>query len=346
MDPLDHDDRSGFETYRSNNDKMLWGLPFDCAGSDLVIIPVPWEVTVTFRTGTAEAPEAVLEASLHVDLHDDLYSGIWEKGIAMLAVPKDLKEKGGRLRSLAEKVMRRNAGVNLAREVEQGRKEINRGCAEMVGWVKARSKGLLQQGKLPAVLGGDHSCALGLIQALSDQSCEFGILQIDAHSDLRESYQGFPFSHASIMFNALQCRGVRKLVQVGIRDYSSEEVETASKNGARIHLVAGRSLWRRRFRGTSWGNLCREIVAHLPQHVYVSFDMDGLDVSLCPSSGTPSPGGLMFEEALFLIDEVVSSGRRIVAFDLSEVTPGVDLSDAYIGARLLYRLSCAVLASQ
>ncbi len=324
----------------------LWDLPFDCASADLVIIPVPWEVTVSFRTGTAEGPAAVLAASSHVDLFDALYPDAWKRGIAMLALPEGLKQEGSRLRVLAESVVRDGADAGRSREVEQARKEVNRGCAEMVDWVKATSQDLLRQGKLPAVLGGDHSCALGLIEAVSDRNRDFGILQVDAHADLRENYQGFRFSHASIMFNALQCRSVRKLVQAGTRDYCSEEEETASGDPDRIHLVEGRGLWRRRFQGESWRNLCREIVAHLPEDVYISFDIDGLDASLCPGTGTPAPGGLMFEEALFLIDEVVASGRKIVAFDLSEVTPGTDLSDAYIGARLLYRLSCAALASR
>ena len=326
--------------------KTLWDLPFNYTNSDLVIIPVPWEVTVSFRTGTAKAPEAVLEASLHVDLYDDLYSTIWKRGIVMLPVLEDLKQEGIRLRLLAEPLMLECTNLRWSEKLEQARKDVNHGCAKMVDWVKSQSEDLIEKGKVPAVLGGDHSCALGLIQAVSDHVHEFGILQIDAHLDLRKSYQGFSFSHASIMFNALNCESLKKLVQVGIRDCSSKEIEMVVGNRDRVHLFEGRTLWRRRFLGASWRDLCKEIIENLPEVVYISFDIDGLDMSQCPSSGTPIPGGLMFEEALFLIDEIVASGRTIVAFDLSEVTPGTDLSDAYTGARLLYRLSCATLASQ
>ena len=324
----------------------LWDLPFRPEDARLVVIPVPWEVTVTFRPGTAGGPEGILQASPHVDLYDALYPEAWKKGVAMLPVPGDLKEKGQYLRRLAESVVEDWQDGPLSPRNRALQDEVNQGCREMVRWVRARSAEVLQAGRLPAVLGGDHSVPLGLIQALADQDYDFGILQIDAHADLRESYQGFDFSHASIMFNALNCSRVRRLVQVGVRDYCLEEVERVARESGRVVLVAGRSLWRRCLEGATWAELCAEILVDLPDSVYISFDIDGLEPSLCAGTGTPAPGGLMFEQALYLIDAVVASGRRIVAFDLCEVVPGRDLSDAYIGARLLYRLSCAALESE
>ncbi len=334
-----------FDPSRAPTGDTLWDLPFDTASARLIVIPVPWEVTVTFRTGTARGPEGILEASSHVDLYDAAYPEAWKQGIAMMPIPEDLKNKGQCLRRLAESVVRDVESGNLSSRTRECQDEVNHGCREMVRWVRARSADVLKKGKLPAVVGGDHSSPLGLIQAVADQGYDFGILQIDAHSDLRQSYQGFEFSHASIMFNALGCPGVRKLVQVGVRDYSLEEVETVARESGRVVLVESRRLWRRSLEGATWAELCAEILRDLPGNVYVSFDIDGLEPSLCPGTGTPAPGGLMFEQALYLIDEIVASGRRVVAFDLCEVVPGIDLADAYVAARLLYRLSCAALAS-
>ena len=339
------ENRSPFDPSRAPSRNTLWDLPFDTETAQLIVIPVPWEVTVTFRTGTARGPEAILEASSHVDLYDSAYPEAWKKGIAMIQVPENWKKRGRCLRRLAESVVEDIESGNLSSRTRELQDEVNQGCREMVRWVRARSIDVLKQGKLPAVLGGDHSAPLGLIQAVADQGYDFGILQIDAHSDLRQSYQGFEFSHASIMFNALGCPRIRKLVQVGVRDYSREEVETVARESGRVVLVEGRSLWRRSLEGATWSELCGQILPDLPGNVYISFDIDGLEPSLCPGTGTPAPGGLMFEQALYLVDEIVASGRRIVAFDLCEVVPGIDLSDAYIGARLLYRLCCAALAS-
>ena len=339
------ENRFSFDPSRAPSSSTLWDLPFDTESACLIVVPVPWEVTVTFRAGTARGPEGILEASSHVDLYDAAYPEAWKKGIAMQQVPEDLKERGQYLRRVAKSVVEDIESGNLSSRTRELQYEVNQGCREMVRWVRARSTDVLEKGKLPAVLGGDHSSTLGLIQAVADQGRDFGILQIDAHSDLRESYQGFEFSHASIMFNALGCPRVRKLVQVGVRDYSREEVGTVAREAGRVVLIEGRSLWRRSLEGATWAELCDEILPHLPDRVYISFDIDGLDPSLCPGTGTPAPGGLMFEQALYLIDEIVARGRRIVAFDLCEVVPGIDLSDAYIGARLLYRLCCAALTS-
>jgi agmatinase len=219
----------------------------------------------------------------------------------------------------------------------------------MVSRVKREAKALLDRGKLVAVLGGDHSVPLGLMQALGERG-PYGILHIDAHSDLRDAYEGFVHSHASIMHNALRIDAVSRLVQVGIRDYSEEEIQAIGKSAGRVKLFDYRSLSRRRFGGETWASLVEEMVAELPKDVYVSFDIDGLDPALCPGTGTPVPGGLQFEEALYLVERIPASGRRIVGLDLCEVSPGESKGegewDANVGARVLYRLCCAAIGSQ
>ncbi len=322
----------------------LWGLPFDVETARLVVLPVPWEVTVSYGAGAARGPRAVLEASAQVDLYDSERPEAWRQGIAMAPIPEDLEAASARLRE--------EAGVVIA-ALSSGAGEpdpsiirrVNDGCEVMVSRVRREAKALLDRGKLVAVLGGDHSAPLGLMQALGERG-SYGILHIDAHADLRNAYEGFVHSHASIMHNALAIGAVSRLVQVGIRDYSEEEVAAIEKSAGRVKLFDYRGLSRRRFAGESFSSLADEIVAELPDDVYVSFDIDGLDPALCPGTGTPVPGGLQFEEALYLIERVPASGRRIVGLDLCEVSPGAEGEgewDANVGARVLYRLCCAAL---
>jgi agmatinase len=261
----------------------------------------------------------------------------------MAPIPEDLEAASARLREEAGVVIQ--ALSSGAGEPDPAIvRRVNDGCEVMVSRVRLEAKALLDRGKLVAVLGGDHSAPLGLMQALGERG-SYGILHIDAHSDLRDAYEGFVHSHASIMHNALRLDAVSRLVQVGIRDYSEEEVEAIRNSGARVKLFDFRGLARKRFAGKSWGSLVEQIVSELPDEVYVSFDIDGLDPGLCPGTGTPVPGGLQYEEALYLVERIPASGRRIVGLDLCEVSPGKGEGewDANVGARVLYRLCCAAM---
>lgn len=321
----------------------LWGLPFDVENARIVVLPVPWEVTVSYGAGAARGPRAVLEASAQVDLYDSERPDAWKQGIAMAPIPEDLEAASARLREEAAVVIA--ALSSGAGEPDPAIiRRVNDGCEVMVSRVRREAEALLDRGKLVAVLGGDHSAPLGLMQALGERS-SYGILHIDAHSDLRHAYEGFVHSHASIMDNALAIDAVSRLVQVGIRDYSEEESEAIRKSAGRVKLFDFRGLARRRFAGESFSSLAEEIVSELPDHVYVSFDIDGLDPALCPGTGTPVPGGLQFEEALYLVERIPASGRRIVGLDLCEVSPADsgDDWDANVGARVLYRLCCAAM---
>ena len=207
----------------------------------------------------------------------------------------------------------------------------------------------LQHGRLVGVVGGDHSCPLGLIKALGEHHADgFGILHVDAHYDLRRAYEGFTYSHASIMYNVMETvPAVRSLVQIGIRDYSAEEHAYAKRLAHRGAQFPASGLFRMKAEGGSWASITRAIIAELPQKVYISFDIDGLDPALCPSTGTPVPGGLSYEEAVFLLEQLAASGRTIIGFDLCEVAPGADGDewDANVGARMLYKLCGATLFS-
>ncbi|MEW6467317.1 MAG: agmatinase family protein [Bacteroidota bacterium] len=324
---------------RSNT---IYGLPFTLAESEVVVIPVPWEVTVSYSPGTAKGPRAVFDASFQVDLYDPSIPDLWKIGIAMDEIPKTLKLQSGRLRKKAERyisLLEKGRSPAKDRSMRAVQSEINAACAKMNAWVKQRALQHLDRNKVVALLGGDHSTPLGLMQALAEKHRSFGILQIDAHADLRNAYEGFEFSHASIMFNALKIPQVRKLVQVGIRDYCEEEVMLEKNSGGRVKTFYDRDIKHRQYSGTAWKDICADIIKELPDQVYLSFDIDGLDPKLCPNTGTPVAGGFEAEQVLYLVQQAVEAGKRIIAFDINEISPGRDEWDANVGARLLYRLA-------
>jgi agmatinase len=219
--------------------------------------------------------------------------------------------------------------------------QVNGLCGEINDTVTAAVGHWLAQGRLVGVVGGDHATAFGSIRAQAERGGEFGILHIDAHADLRRAYEGFTWSHASIMDAVCeQLPAVTTLVQVGVRDFCEEELVRIEGSGGRVRTFFDADLHARLFEGESWAALAREIVAALPQRVYLSFDVDGLDPKLCPNTGTPVPGGLSFAQAAYLLREVVRSGRTIIGFDIVEVAPGPgdDEWDGNVGARLLYKM--------
>jgi agmatinase len=205
---------------------------------------------------------------------------------------------------------------------------------------------LLDQGKLVALLGGDHSTPLGYYKAIGEKFGEFGILQIDAHCDLREGYEGFVYSHASIMYNALnEVAGLKKLVQIGIRDYSQVEAEFIEQTGDRIVTYFDRDIRVRQYEGETFRQITDEIIRHLPDKVYISFDIDGLDPKLCPNTGTPVQGGFETEQVFYLFNRLRQSGKQIIGFDLCEVSWSESGWDANVGARILFKLCNMLVAN-
>jgi len=322
----------------------LFGLPFDHEQAELVVVPIPWEVTVSYHTGTASGPESILKASSQLDVFVNDIPNAWKLGVAMLPIPQQLSEESKKLRALtARHIARLEKGESFDAE-DPVLKTMNEASENLNIYVKSITQKYLKAGKIVGLVGGEHSVPLGFLRALSEQYDRFGILQIDAHADLRKSYEGFTYSHASIMFNVLKLPAVGRLVQVGIRDYCEEEVNVIQRAMGRVVTFFDEDLKEKMYKGKSWDMVCDEIVAQLPKNVYVSFDIDGLDPKLCPSTGTPVPGGLEFHQAIHLIKKVVSADRKIIGFDLCEVSPGHDDWDANVGARVLYQLCnlCAV----
>lgn len=326
----------------------IFGLPFTLQEAKLVLLPVPWEATTSYGAGTAQGPQAIYQASKQVDLFDAELGNFFTAGIAMVDESRDMQKWNEQARQAALAIIDAG-GVPLPDVIET----VNAYSAQVNQYVYTETKRFLSQGKRIGIVGGDHSVPFGAIQAFLEKYPQMGILHFDAHADLRKAYEGFEHSHASIMYNVMTKTTLNKLVQVGIRDFCEQEFNFIKENPDRILTFFDATLSEQKMNGKSWSSICDEIVQALPQEVYISFDIDGLDPRFCPHTGTPVPGGLDFCEALYLIKKVVQSGRKIIGFDLNEVSPGVanvvsvkDSAaewDANVGARLLFKLCGWVL---
>lgn len=320
----------------------LFGLPLNPQEAKLVIVPVPWEATVSYNTGTAYGPQVILDASLQVDLFQKSFKDVWKQGISMLPIDNELIEESSKIRSLVSKHIDSAQSADAENPLLN---QINTACENLNIHVKTITKGLLQQGKLVGLVGGDHSTPLGFLKTLNEKHDRFGILHIDAHMDLRKAYQGFTFSHGSIMYNALKLPSISRIVQVGVRDYCEEEFDNVKRSMGRVAVFFDEDLKAAQFNGTKWDEICDRIIKELPEKVYISFDIDGLDPKLCPNTGTPVPDGLDFDQAAYLIKKLIKSKKEIIGFDLSEVASGKNSDwDANVGARVLFLLSNAMLS--
>ena len=332
-----------------NPNNNIFGLPFTEEESRLVILPVPWEVTVSYNAGTARAPEHVFKASLQVDLFDPEFKDEWKQGYFMRSSDRKILMKSDYLRKEAELYINYIAGgedVNANKFMCKTLKEVNAGGLLLNEWVYEQTKDLMAAGKLVALLGGDHSTPLGYFKAIAEKYEDFGILQIDAHCDLRVAYENFVYSHASVMYNALkEIPQLKKLVQVGVRDYCEEEWNFINANADRVTTFFEKDIKERLYEGDSWQQITNQIIDQLPANVFISFDIDGLDPKLCPHTGTPVQGGFETEAIFYLFKKIQKSGRKIVGFDLNEVGISQDEWDENVGARCLFKLCNLLVAS-
>jgi agmatinase len=343
-------DLSTFDPNSAGNpNNNIFGLPFSEEDARLVIVPVPWEVTVSYGAGTARVPEHIFDAALQVDLFDADFPDAWKQGIYMRPIDKKLLMKSDYLRKEAELFIDYIAEGGVIEEntfMCKTLKEVNEGSHYMNNWVYEQTKDLLDKNKLVGLLGGDHSTPLGFFKAIGEKHGDYGILQIDAHFDLRKAYEGFIYSHASIMYNALnEVPQIKKLVQAGIRDYGEDEWAYVKNSNYKIISYFDKEIKDRQYEGQTWKQIAEEIVDKLPQKVFISFDIDGLDPKLCPNTGTPVPGGFETQQVFYLFTKLAQSGRQIIGFDLNEVGVGENDWDSNVGARVLYRLCNLLMAS-
>lgn len=334
---------------------QIFGLETTKKDAQLVLIPVPWEVTASYGSGTSSGPDLIFEASSQVDLYDIEVKNAYECGYYMLPINKKMKAQNLSLRKEALKVNKTQQSLQKLTPAQiKIQNKINKAADDMCEYVYNNTREILNEGKAFGVIGGDHSVPYGAIKALSEHTRgEFGILHIDAHLDLRDAYLGYQHSHASIMNNVAQLpHAPQKIVQFGIRDFCEEEVEFMKDRPGKFQTYFDLPTKMDLLKGKNWLEICKEAISQLPDQIYVSFDIDGMDPTLCPNTGTPVPGGLGYEQTLALFSTIHEMGKKIVGFDLVEVSGGTDKSNpnyewnGNVGARMLYKLCGWAMVTQ
>ena len=331
-----------------------FGLPDELSNykkASIICIPVPFEVTTSSGGGTQYGPRIIFAACRQVALGDRLIQRAYEAGINFPSEDDQSQVEIFKLNQAGKN------GVGLRKETKSEKlikdytDDVNLVCERLNQIVYRNTRDVLLDGKIPAIIGGDHSVPLGAYRAAAERLGEFGIVHIDAHPDLLPDYQDYTSSHASVMRNALdQNPEIIKLISIGIRSYCDNELEYAAAQGERVSIIFDEDIT-----ANGWNSMCsREISNKLPKQIWLSFDIDGLESSNCPNTGTLVPGGLTYNQVILLMQRLVEHGHKIIGFDLVEVAPHPLCkpedwerdTNAIVGANLLYRMITFTLASQ
>lgn len=324
----------------------IYGMNCPAEEAGVILLPVAFEATTSYGGGASKAPKAILKASYQVDMVDGDLGTFFEGGFHLLPLEKKIDRWNREAMKLAKPIIKKS-GLKLTAKERRALAVVNAMTETLHNGVEKECEKWLSQGKIVCVLGGDHSTPLGSIRAHARKYPHMGILHIDAHCDLREAFEGFRYSHASIMWNVLEETNIKTLVQVGIRDFSQSEQSYIKKSNKNIIQFHDQVLSTRLFQGEPWDDVCRDIVKKLPRDVYISFDIDALERSNCPGTGTPVPGGFTFQQVVHLLKVLTLEKKRIVGFDLVEVSPQSTTEwNENVGARMLFKLIGWTLASR
>lgn len=311
----------------------IFGFDYSEEEAEIIIVPFSWDVSCSYGIGTSKAPMKVLSASSQLDLFDPNIKDTCNRKAYMLPPELEMVSESEYLSKQASGVISYlEEGKALSVPLKDNLERINIRTAARINEVSSKIYNFLGNGKKVILLGGDHSSSLSYINALNKLDVDFGILQIDAHMDLRKEYEGFVYSHASVMYNILE-QNKRSLTQVGIRDCAPAEVEYAKSKGVKVFYDA--FMQDRLINGEPFSKIVDDILNTLPSNVYLSIDIDGLEPSNCPNTGTPVPGGLTYNQCLYLLKKL-NEKKSIVGADLVELGPSE--FDANVGSRLLWAL--------
>jgi agmatinase len=324
----------------AQNNGNFAGLPYEFETSKLVLLSVPWEVTVSYNAGTARADAVIRSASMQLDLYDPIFADAYKQGIFWLPMDEEILESSDKYRELAKQCIDYLAGENDLTEQEAKLilKEVNEASTLLNENTFNKTRSILNNNQKIGLIGGDHSVPLGYYKALGEKYPDgFGILHLDAHHDLRDAFEDFNDSHASIFYNALRdVPSITKLVQVGIRDFGEQEAIMARED-PRIEVYYDTVIKQCLFEGLKFSTVVDDIISKLPDKVYISFDIDGLEPIFCSTTGTPVPGGLSYDQVIYLFGKLHQSGKVIIGFDMVEVGSDSEL-DANIAMRLIYKM--------
>jgi agmatinase len=341
------------ESVGQKGEDYLFGMP-PAEHPAVQVFGLPWDLSSSFRRGSAKSPKAIQELSDQIDLYDPNFPGAWKAGFALKHLDDhDFWPDQNQIHSLRDKLSAHREqleGGGAGNEKTQ--QEINQITHQIHLRLKDLTTSCLEADQIPAILGGDHSCPLGAYQAALGKYPDLAIIQIDAHADLRPAYEGLEHSHASIMHNALES-GLSQLKIVGLREASPAELKRC-KEDERISSLEDYEIANALSEGKTWAEIIHPLINNLPEHIWISLDIDGLDVSLSQHTGTPVPGGLSWHQLQYLFSQLAAR-HKIIGFDLCEIRAlDLDLQsegkveswDAILGARLLFRLCSLAYGSQ
>lgn len=267
--------------------------------AEIAILPVPYDGTSTWIKGADKGPEALLDASYNLEFYDiETQTEVFERGIATL-----------------DPVVEASSPESMSREVER------------------RMEQILDDGKFPVLIGGEHSVSIGAFRAMARRYPNISFLQLDAHSDMRDEYEGSSHNHACVMARAKELTS--NITQVGIRSSAREEQHNIDpKRTFYAHQIANDVTWMER------------VSAQLSDEVYITIDLDVLDPAYLPSTGTPEPGGLSYREVLNLLRRVIRE-HKVVGLDVVELCPNphAKASD-FLAAKLVYQFLSELYASR
>lgn len=328
--------------YDIYNTEHFLGKETTLKQADVVLCLVPWELTITSKAGTAKAPKEILKASCAIDSFDPNYHyqpTIYTNLSPYSTIKKINSTYFSNSQALIDKIEK---GKMLSKTDITTLEDMNKASKIINQLIKDNTHKCLSKNQIPAIIGGDHSSPYG--QILTIQKTEpITIIHIDAHMDLRQNYYGFEFSHASIMYNVEQLPNVKKIIQIGVRDFCSEEKQYAD-NSEKIHSITDYEISEQLLTGkNNWHELCQMILNNINNKVYISLDVDGLTLENCPNTGTPVPGGLTYQQVVYLIKQIANR-HTIVGFDVCET--GNDHIDCVVSAKLINALCYAAFQSK
>ena len=324
------------------SDLGLFGLGSTFEEAETGILTVPWDVTSSYRAGSSESPQKLINASSQFDLYHPDFAEFPTEGIFAYPVDMNIISKNSECRAAAKRVITAHETGAFNASEERFKNDlniVNKGSSWLNDRIYAQAESFVSDNKLIGLIGGDHSTSYPLINVLSDYIDSFTVLQIDAHMDLRTCYQGFNFSHASVMHNSLALKSLKRLVQVGVRDYCAAEHQVVLESKGRIKTFYDQQLKADMFQGKSWDSLCKKIVNNCTDNVYITIDVDGLMPQYCPHTGTPVMGGLDVAQVVYLVKQLVKSKRRVIGFDMVEVNGPAHGVDVVMGIQLFYQVA-------
>jgi agmatinase len=321
---------------KKTNNPYIFDIKSGYHKSRFIILPVPFDGTSSYRKSSQNAPLSILQGSSQVDLFDSDFGHIYRKSVYM----ERISEFVVRVNFYICKIATHLKTKHLFMDKYFILKKINNLMALNNDFVYNWTVNVLNDNKVPVIIGGEHSVIKGAIKAcVKCIEDPISILHIDAHLDMRLSYQFLRNSHASVIKNITKIPGyIYNILQIGIRDFSFNEYRNVKLN-SNMFIFLDKDIRRYKLLN-AFCILTNNIINRLSEHVYITVDIDGLDSIYCPNTGTPVPGGLSFDQLISIIRKIQIHNKTVIGFDICETS--CSFNDSIVAIRLLYKMIGAI----